>query len=148
MKSTAPTDQGKWEALSNGGLNDVVFGLAAQGNDLYVAGQFTQTHDQLLDLNVVARYSGGSWHALPNHFTDGMTTVAAFGKNIYFAGQRGAFLWREEKWHDLSIYPGLSISAEDIYSFAKVGKDLYMSGDFYGGNTRKITHYFAVLTTD
>ena len=37
--------------------------MAVMGSDLYVVGQFTQTADKAVNLNCIAKYSGGAWSA-------------------------------------------------------------------------------------
>jgi hypothetical protein len=79
-----------WHALPNQGLDDHVAALVVVGDDLYVAGTFSQTGDgSLVNLGYVARYDtvNTTWHALPNQGLSGWVyALAVVGSDLYLGG--------------------------------------------------------------
>jgi LPXTG-site transpeptidase (sortase) family protein len=80
-----------WSALTDNGLNYIVYALTVIGNDLYVGGLFTQTFGGVTtNLNYIARYNThtNTWSALTEN---GMNThvyaLAVIGNNLYVGGQ-------------------------------------------------------------
>ena len=82
---------GTWHALSNQGLNDIVFALAVVGNDLYVGGAFDQTGDGLVtSLGYISRYDtvSGTWHELPNQgLNNWVYVVTVVDSDLYVVGE-------------------------------------------------------------
>jgi hypothetical protein len=80
---------GKWSALPHKGLSGSgVNALAVKGSNLYVAGNFSETGDhKVLNLNSIAKFSGGKWSALPDHGLDSYATaLAVMGCDTYVGG--------------------------------------------------------------
>ena len=77
-----------WQALANHGLNTEVRSLAFNNGDLYVGGFFNQTADGTVpDLNLIAKYSTDTWHALPNKGLNVGFGLHAFWVNTFaFSG--------------------------------------------------------------
>ena len=80
-----------WSALTDNGLDYIVYALAVIGNDLYVGGHFTQTAGgATTGLNYIAKYNTltNTWSALVE---DGMNThvyaFAVIGNDLYVGGQ-------------------------------------------------------------
>ena len=85
------TNAGTWNALSNQGFDDGVWGLAMSGTDLYVGGVFTQTGDgTVTSLGGIARYdtNAATWNALPNQGFDSavIPIVAMSSTELYVTG--------------------------------------------------------------
>ncbi len=85
------TTSGDWHTLPNQGLNDEIYALSVDGNDLYVGGGFVQTGDgSLTDLGHIARYdtTAVTWHTLPNRGLNlAVLALAAVGSDLYVGGQ-------------------------------------------------------------
>ena len=135
-----------WQALPDGGLNGIVYALAAAGNDLYVGGFFTATADGTVkDLNGIALLSGsdGQWHALPNRgLNGGVTALAVIGSDVYAGGVFTATV-QDPLSHPLSYIARLTGGASgawhpladdglnwDVRALAAHGSDLYVGGFF------------------
>ena len=82
------TNLNTWLALPNNGLNSAVYALGISGSDLYVGGDFTQSADAaVINLNGIARFSGGAWSALPHKGLNGAVYAFAFtGSDLYVGG--------------------------------------------------------------
>jgi trimeric autotransporter adhesin len=87
-------DGGTWHALGNG-VNNVVYALAWTGADLYVGGGFTRlcsnaacsTTAAANGVNRIARWDGGTWHALGNGVNSSVDALAWTGTDLYVGGQ-------------------------------------------------------------
>jgi hypothetical protein len=86
---------GAWSALPDNGLNSFVYALAVSGSDLYVGGRFSHTADCndlpqitcVTNLNDIAKFSGGTWSALPNKgLNSGVLALAFIGSDLYVGG--------------------------------------------------------------
>ncbi|MEW6363960.1 MAG: IPT/TIG domain-containing protein [Acidobacteriota bacterium] len=134
------TGTGSWSALANQGLGGgAVFALAVSGSDLYVGGNFTDTHDWSVELNNIAKYSGGTWSALANRGLDAhVIALAVVGGDVYVGGiftqtydgsvgnLNNIAKYSASKWSALANH-GLD---NIVLSLAVVGSDLHVGGDF------------------
>ncbi len=88
--SAVPQSASLWHVLPHQGLNGAngVTSLAVIGSDVYVGGYFTATYDgAVTNLNHIARYSGGAWHALPHGgLNDTVTALGVDGTQLYVGG--------------------------------------------------------------
>jgi hypothetical protein len=133
-----------WNALPKKGLNSEVMALTAVGNDLYVAGNFTQTGDgTVMNLGNIARFdtTAGTWNAMPKKGLNAeIYALAVIGSDLFVGGrftQTGdgalanlggiarydtvAGTWNALPHEGLSSY---------VYVLATSGSNLYVGGNF------------------
>jgi N-acetylneuraminic acid mutarotase len=78
-----------WSALPKDGLNERVNSLASNGENLYVAGEFTSDMDgSLPNMGRVAKFDTitNEWSVLPNNGVDGNINVIAIARGGLYAG--------------------------------------------------------------
>lgn len=80
-----------WQPLPGNGLNNTVHALEishAFPNNVFVGGEFTQTHNgSLTNLNRITRFEGNSWHPLyGDGLNDTVRALKAEGGYIYIGG--------------------------------------------------------------
>ena len=74
-----------WNTLAGGLGNRYVGAMAASGYNMYVAGSFTNTYENL-SVTRIARWSGTSWLALGSGFDADVRGVAVDGGTLYAGG--------------------------------------------------------------
>jgi trimeric autotransporter adhesin len=132
-------DTNTWSALAHNGLNGQVDALTANGNDLYVGGEFLQTQDGVTVLNHIARYSSGAWSAFAHNGVNNWVGALAVNGSDLYAG--GAFTTTYDgavtNLNHIARYNGGAWSAlannglnANVFSLAVMGSDLYVGGAF------------------
>jgi trimeric autotransporter adhesin len=120
------------------GTGGEVNSMVIMGNDLYVAGRFSQAGEANLDsLNRgkgnVARWDGTRWHPLGNGLQGYVFALAVKDTILYAAGAfaipQNIAKWDGKKWTALGTGVGRSIS-EPVYALTVVGEYLYAGGKF------------------
>jgi N-acetylneuraminic acid mutarotase len=145
--------ENKWYALPNGGLglSGEVQTMAVVGDDLYVGGRFENTGDYSIQLLNIAKFSAGTWSALPNNGLSGtVISLAVDGNDMYVGGvftttgdssvadlnDIARFDLSNNSWHALPN-KGLNSSPQ---AFAFMGNSLYVSGQFTGTYDGEVTN--------
>ena len=117
----------------------------------YVGGDFTRTADgQVINLNNIARYSGGQWSALPNNGLNGQVNALTSAGGDVFAG--GAFrstsggskpmrhiaILRNGAW----VPPPQNGLHNTVLAMAAAGTDIFLGGMFGSTDTenKPLTH--------
>ncbi|MBI5034896.1 MAG: hypothetical protein HZB51_30595 [Chloroflexi bacterium] len=136
---------GTWTALAHNGLNAgaTVYAIAANGNNVYVGGSFSQTNNGAVsNLNNIALYndSSTSWSALANNGLSGSVYALAFsGANLYVGGQFSSALNPSVTLNNIAMYNGSWNQINDagsigldgyVYALAINGTDIYAGGTF------------------
>jgi N-acetylneuraminic acid mutarotase len=155
-----------WSALANSGLNGFVYAVAIEGNNLYVAGDFTRTGDNLVILNRIARYdlTTGTWFAMPgNGLNSTVYSLNITGSKLYVGGDFSRTanssvtnLNRIARF-DLSTNIWSALASDGVNGLvnglASSGNDLYAGGFFtqtFDGattNLNSIARYNTVTNT-
>ena len=156
-----------WSALSENGVNQLVFALASSGDDLYVGGAFTRTFDSPTPvLNNIARYatSTNTWSAFSNSGLDGLVTgleIVTFpviGDVLYANGvffntadatiglnRIASYRFSDSTWLPISADTDVYQAAIDVNDSVIVGNEIYVGGSFTGTNdgvSQYIAHYY------
>lgn len=141
---TGTTPGGHWEAL--GQLNSIVNAIIIYDGDLIAGGAFTQAGGT--QANHIARWDGGSWHALGQgvgYETEGVDigyvkALTVYNGNLiaagYFNEAGGIAAQRIAQWDGSSWSPLGSGIPDDAYLhgphfMAVYGGDLIVAGRFY-----------------
>jgi hypothetical protein len=128
-----------WHTMGAGSIgldSGYVSDLAIHGNDLYVAGSFTQAGG--ISANRIARYdiTENSWHALGSGLDGTPFTIIVEGDDLYAGGNFGdaggesvnyiaRYNLLSGSWHDLN--GGVN---NWVHALAVSGDDLIVGGDF------------------
>lgn len=145
------SDDDFWTLESNlAGTNSQVNGLAIHGDDLYVAGQFTEAGG--VSVGYIARYDmiNRTWHPLGSGTNTWIHAIAIGGDYLFVGGIFGTaggspavriarYNILDETWHPLGS--GVSNTVTALYVN---GTDLYVGGRFLeaGGHTvNRIARY-------
>jgi hypothetical protein len=138
------TTNGTWSTLglANNGLNDTVFGIVVNNNDVYVSGKFTTAGGN--SANRVARWNGSSWSALGNGIDDDNVYAIGIVNNILYVGGNftsvngNASIKNIAQWNTVTntwsaVGTGLNNSVGAIATYNGI---LYAGGSFInaGGN--------------
>ncbi len=136
----------EWHALAGAGLNGTpVYALALHGDDLYVGGNFSMTHDGgTSDLNYIARYdlTEQTWYPLANEGLDFEVYALAFcGDTLYVGGNFSRTHDGKVDLSNIAAYsPGTgtwsalgSGTSHEVHALACSGSDLYVGGYFPRG---------------
>lgn len=130
-----------WLPIPHTGLNGTVHAIAVIGADVYVGGTFTETKDgQVSNLNLVAKFSNGTWEPLPNLGLEGLGVyrLAVMDNELYAGGsfsqtKDGAVQglhniakFSNGQW---SALPNQGLNSR-VSALEVVGNDLYVGGDF------------------
>lgn len=83
-----------WQSVaivSGSGLDDSVYALAAQDNNLYAGGLFADTHDDKVELNLIGLLNNNQWSGLlenakPGLMVSSVNTLVAQGDQLYVGG--------------------------------------------------------------
>ena len=144
--------ENKWYALPNGGfdISANVSAFAVVEDDLYVGGSFLSTGDNTVQLKNIAKFSGGTWSPLPNNGLNGSVyALAVSGDDMYVGGPFDK-TW-DQAVVDLNHIAGFSLTSNTWYalphqglnsepqSFALIGNDLYVGGQFSGTYDGQVT---------
>jgi hypothetical protein len=123
-----------WDARFDtlGGLDNIAFAVAVDGENVYVGGQFTTAGG--ITVNGIARWDGAAWHALGAGMDNIVRAIAVDGANVYAAGQfttaggvttNGVARWDGAAWHALGTgMDGI------VYALAVYNGELYAGGLF------------------
>ena len=145
-------DGNTWTSLGSvGGNVDFPFisSLAVIGNDLYVAGLFTEVDG--VPASNIAKWNGTSWSALSSgtQGNGGVSALAVFGDSLFAGGQfssaggvpaNNVARWNGDSWSPLGS--GTAGYFSRVNALAVFGSDLYAGGIFsIAGN--KVSGYIA-----
>ncbi len=134
-------DYSPWSPIPHDGLNGTVTAIAVIGSDVYVGGTFTETKDgQVSDLNLIAKFSNGTWEPMPNLGLEGQAVyrLAAIGNDLYVGGTfsktkdgtveglNNIAKFSNGEW---SALPNQGLNS-DVTALSAVGDDLYVGGSF------------------
>ena len=137
------SDDNSWSALGSG-VNDVVTTLAVNGNDLYVAGSFTNAGG-VSGRNRIAKWAIGgsddsSWARLGSGVSGSVRALAVHGNDLYVGGSftnAGGVSGRNRiaRWtiggSDDSSWAALGSGVNDtVLALAVKDNDLYVGGNF------------------
>lgn len=121
-----------WSSL--GDANNIVWVLAANGNDVYAGGVFTQIGGN--NIHRIAKWNGSTWSDLDGGASDGAVLAIAFsGTNVYAGGSFSSMgngvskptffaKWNGISWSSMGTFNGM------IRAVAVNGSDIYVGGDF------------------
>lgn len=86
VRNLASWDPGSdtWDDVGNG-INGQVFGIAANGSDLYVAGRFLGAGSQLTSRNI-SKWNGTEWSDLGGGLSEVVWTVGTYGNSLLVGG--------------------------------------------------------------
>ncbi|MCW5551289.1 MAG: hypothetical protein KIS67_03880 [Verrucomicrobiae bacterium] len=124
-------DGNTWSSLGQG-LDGVVFAMAGDGTNLYVAGVLESAGG--VPANMIAKWNGTSWSALGSGLNYTVRALAVNGTNLYVGGGFGEaggapanFIarWDGTSWHALGAGMNGWVSA-----LLPHGNDLYVGGSF------------------
>ncbi|HET6567811.1 MAG TPA: T9SS type A sorting domain-containing protein [Rhodothermales bacterium] len=110
--------------------------LAAAGDDLYAAGNFTEIGG--VAANRVARWDGTAWHAMGDGPQGGIYTLYADGSDVYAGGrfvdanglvQDMIRRWDGTAWQPIGSY--YTTTSTRVEAIAKIGDRLYIGGILY-----------------
>jgi hypothetical protein len=134
-----------WSTIGSGnnGVDDQVWSIAVNGNDVYVGGDFTTINGGLISaINIAKWNSATGWSALTGIDDDGssyINAVAVSGTNIYAAGYFTSInngtaagsiaMWDGTSWSVLSDGTNNGVDG-NIYAIAVDGNNVYVGGDF------------------
>jgi hypothetical protein len=139
--------ENKWYALPNvWTYSEEVKAFAVVGNDLYVGGSFYFSVGTVVYFGI-AKFSGGTWSALPKNWVDGRVDAFAIsGNDLYVCGQ----LWVTPGTvnhifrFDLSSSTWFPLPNNGLNGttsvFALIGSDLYVGGQFSGTMDGQVTN--------
>lgn len=147
VAAVARWDGQAWSALGSG-IADGALGpgsvrisaLAVAGDDLYVAGDFTEAAGQ--SARRIARWNGSAWFALgsgPDNGVNGdVLALAVIGNDLYAGGRfteaggqpaNRIARWNGQAWSALGTGAGNGLDHE-VYALAAAGDGLYVGGAF------------------
>ena len=130
----------KWDGTSWSGIgfSGIVYGLAVNGNNLYVAGSFTNTDAGGVMMTNIGYWDGSAWHALGGGLGTpgtGSARVVAVNNGLVYAG--GSFTNSGSQLiTNLAVWNGSGWSAVGggansvVYALTFNGTDLYVGGSF------------------
>jgi hypothetical protein len=139
--SIAKWDGKAWSALGTGmpGVQDMVFSIIVNGNDLYAGGWFTSAGTCTLECNNIAKWNGRTWSPLGTGVSGlwpSVDTIAFSGSSVYAAG---GFGWAGTctsgcnhlaKWNG-SAWTSLGLETDEFVStLVSSGSTVYMGGEF------------------
>jgi hypothetical protein len=148
-----------WSALGSNGagdgsLNNIVYGIAVSGTDLYVGGSFSNVNNNgtiLTAADHIAKWNGTNWSALGSNgagsgsINSTVQTVAVSGSNVYVGGNftnvnNGGVVipeadyiakWDGANWSALgSNGAGNGSINSTVYAIAVSGSNVYAGGAF------------------
>lgn len=154
----AGVGQALWD--DSGLTGGEVMAILPSADGVYVGGSFSHAQGSggMLEVNHIALWNGGEWHALAGGVDDEQTSwtpissLAMLDGDLYVAGEfakagtvaaNNIARWNGSQWSAL----GSGVSAgsgccERIYALAALGGALYAGGEF-GGAGGKVTPYLA-----
>ncbi len=122
-----------WDTqFATNGLNDDVYAIAMNGNDIYVGGDFTTAGGDTV--NFIAKWDGTSWSSLGGGMNGTIFALAMDGDTLYAGGffttAGGVPANRIAKW-DGTNWSSLGDGTDGgVYSIAFSGTDIYAGGGF------------------
>jgi heavy metal-binding protein len=139
----AKWDGTDWSSLAGGetsGLDGTARALAANGNDVYLGGDFTQVGG--VRASRVAKWDGHRWSALGGGVNGTVWAIAVSGRDVYVGGEfteaggksaPGIARWDGRQWSALG--QGISgcrdvFTAPTVYALAVRGAQVYAGGRF------------------
>ncbi len=143
-----------WSPLAGNGLNSFVLGLAVQGDNLYVGGDFTQTaNGATTNLNYISRYdtTNDTWSPLANNgLNDRVLKLQTFDNFLYvrgsfsetfdnaviFSNQLARYDTAGNSWTAISGSAESVEVAQNLSAAVRNGNDLIIGGEFTILNNR------------
>jgi trimeric autotransporter adhesin len=138
---TTQTGNAGWSALGDG-VNNIVFALAAIGDDLYVGGSFLQAGGAAASRIAVfdtTQTGNAGWSALGDGVNSTVEAMAAIGDDLYVGGsflQAGGAAANRIAVFDTNQTGNAGWSAlgdgvnSTVQALAAIGDDLYVGGQF------------------
>ncbi len=129
-----------WSGVGTGisGASQPVYSMAASGNTLFVAGDFSTAGG--VGARNIATYANGSWAGFPGTGIDSAAeAIAVSGSDVYIAGKFGSAgpltPNRIVKWNGITntwsaLGSGISDSNSSISAIAVAGNKVYAGGNF------------------
>jgi hypothetical protein len=155
-------DGGSWQAFG-GTMTGTPKALAVNGNDLYVAGQFSSACAgvDLVVVNNIYRWDGSACHALGSGVTstaiiEGIEDLALHGANLYATGRfdvaggvpvSSLAMWNGSQWQALGLGIMNDIDTGQGQSLWIKGDVLYVTGYFEQAGPY-LSHNFAAIDLD
>jgi hypothetical protein len=134
-----------WSALGRADNDGFVYALYANGDDVYVGGEFTRIGG--INANNIAKYNTltGIWTALGSGLGAKCSSINSIGSDIYIGGDfttaGGITVNYITKW-DGSVFTALGGGlSSDVTSLAVIGTDLYAGGWFLSNFASTISMY-------
>jgi len=139
----AKWDGSAWSPLG-GGAQNVVYGIAVSGSDVYVGGTFTSVYRSgtapVAGTGYIAKWDGSAWSALGGGAQSDVRALAVSGSDVYVGGvfssvyssgtTEVAGTVRIAKW-DGSAWSALGGGAQSsVFALAVSGSDVYVGGGF------------------
>ncbi len=133
----ASWDGSNW-AQVGAGFNAGVNSFAVFGGELYAGGSFNNSGGE--PMVGIAKFNGSSWEAVGGGLGSGINDLEAVASGVYACGPfqtaggnttKRIAKWTGTEWQPLgSGFPGVGISAPQLYALAAVDDHLYVGGHF------------------
>ena len=138
----AKWDGNEWSALGSG-TEDLIFTIAASGNNVYAGGIFLN-NGIVTPTSYLAKWDGNTWSSLGSGVDGWVLALATVGTDLYVGGAGfshagGTTAENIAKW-DGSTWSALGSGVNsEVTSFVTSGDDLYVGGSFWeaGGRPAK-----------
>jgi hypothetical protein len=131
IRGIAKWNGSDWSALGSG-INDEVFALAVNGNDIYVGGYFTIAGG--ISVNRIAKWDGSNWSPLGSGANNTVLAIAVKDTEVYAGGHfttiGGVSATRIAKWNGIDWSPMDTGVNDRVNAIAVKGDDIYVGGDF------------------
>ena len=153
-----------WSTLTSGasnGVNDLVFAIAINGNDVYIGGRFIVLGNGVTSAKCIAKWNSATstWSTLPSGASNGVNstvlTIESSGSDIYIGGaftslgNGTTFVNHMAKWNG-SSWSAIGNGANSYIRAMKVSpsdKKMYVGGNFTVLNDA-VGAYFVGTFTD
>ena len=128
-----------WSSMGLG-FDSGVGVIAADANNVYAGGSFTNCYDPpyIIQVNRIARWDGFGWYNLGSGVNNTVNAIAVSGNNVYAGGTfttaggvtaNRIAVWNGSNWSPLGVGSSNGVSGT-VLAIAVNGSDVYVGGTF------------------